>query len=236
MIEIGGFQKQSLIDFPGRISSVVFLQGCNLNCVFCHNRHLIPMKNGVIPHTTVLDYLRKAKRFIEGVVISGGEPTLQHGVIKFAKALKELGYSIKLDTNGTCPHVIDCLVRKKLVDFVAMDIKAPLDPVKYSAVCGCRAGTDMIKKIRKSIEIITNCDVQHEFRTTFIQGLLSEKDIIEIAHSLPETSHYVLQQFVPSSYHRRTEMLRHSTDTELLFNLREKCKNILQNVSVRTYL
>ncbi len=236
MIEIGGFQKLTLIDFPGKIASAVFLQGCNLNCVYCHNRHLIPLKRGNLNVQDILEYLEGARAFLDGVVISGGEPTIQKGLLLFAQELKRIGYAVKIDTNGTNPEMLELLLSKGLVDFVAMDVKAPLTPEKYSGVCGHRVDEEFMEKIRKSVEIVTSYGVAHEFRTTVVEELLTPADIIEIARSLPPQSSYVLQQFVPPEMCAVADKLTKPADRELLIKLKEECEKILTNVRVRLYV
>jgi pyruvate formate lyase activating enzyme len=181
-MQIGGLLKFSMIDFPGRVSAVVFTQGCNLNCGYCHNYELItlePLLNAY-DEQYVMDFLRKRRGVLDGVVITGGEPTLQPDLIRFAAKVKEMGYLLKLDTNGTHPSVLEELFRLNLVNFVAMDIKATFN--KYQAVCRCHVD---LNKIKRSIDILTNSAVEHEFRTTFDTSILTLQDIEDIKKMLP---------------------------------------------------
>ena len=163
-MRIGGIQKISLIDFPGKVSTVIFTQGCNFRCEFCHNPSLVlpEMFNHVIDDGEVLSFLESRKGLIDGVVLSGGEPTIQADLCQFIEKTKKMGFLIKLDTNGTNPDVLSDLYSKNLLDYVAMDIKHTLG--KYSTIVG--KNTD-IQKIQQSISIIMNSGVDYEFRTNF---------------------------------------------------------------------
>lgn len=189
-MNIRGFQKASLVDFPGVICTTVFTGGCNFRCGYCHNRELV-LNPGNLPKydkREILQYLVKCTGKIDGVCITGGEPTLQKDLTPFIKQIKALGLKVKLDTNGTNPEKLEELIALKLLDYVAMDIKAPLH--RYYLVAGvrCEAG-----KIQKSIEILAGSGIEHEFRTTLVP-LLTEGDIFEIREMIPK-ERYVLQQF-----------------------------------------
>lgn len=191
---IGGFQKVSLIDYPGKISSIIFTQGCNFACVYCHNKELIRTKehNNIITPEEIIAFLKQRRKKIDAVVITGGEPTLQPDLLSFIKEIKKLGFLVKLDTNGSMPGVIQEIVNSGLVDFIAMDVKAPLD--KYSEIIQKQADT---QKIQQSIDIIRNSGIRHEFRTTVLKSLLSETDIMRISE-LVKGSKLVLQKYIPS--------------------------------------
>ena len=155
-MKIGGFQKVSLIDYPGRISAVVFTQGCNFRCPFCHNPELVEPERfeGLSPEAEILTFLEKRKGRLDAVVITGGEPTLQTELIPFIIHLKAMGYRIKLDTNGALPDVLEEMLGRGLLDYVAMDIKAPLE--RYSEVT--KTKTDG-QRILKSISLIMGSSV-----------------------------------------------------------------------------
>ncbi len=174
---LGGFQKFSLLDYPGKISSIIFTQGCNFNCVYCHNKDLIRPKehNNIITPEQVLDFLKERKKKIDAVVITGGEPTLQPDLIDFMKKIKKMGFLLKLDTNGYRPDVVRKAVNTKVVDYIAMDVKAPLE--KYWLVTNVSVHTD---RLQESINIIKNSGIRHEFRTTVLKSLLGESDLKEI--------------------------------------------------------
>lgn len=190
-MNITGFVKQSLVDYPGKIAAAVFTQGCNMNCVFCHNRCLVG-ENTETPYVgqeEVFSFLQNRKRFLDGVVVSGGEPTLQHDLEDFIGNVKDMGYLVKLDTNGTRPEVIKKLCDKNLLDYIAMDVKAPMK--KYSEIC--RTSIDE-KALLESIHVIRNSDVDYEFRTTYCPQL-NEDDIRDIGELISGAKKYVLQQY-----------------------------------------
>jgi pyruvate formate lyase activating enzyme len=133
-LKVAGLIKHSLIDYPGKIAAVVFMQGCNFRCGFCHNPDLLDLTQpAVIPQDVVMVFLNKRKGIIEGVVLTGGEPTIQKDLVEFAKEIKKMGYDIKLDTNGSDPAILEMMIQEKLVDYVAMDIKGSLE--KYKEIC-----------------------------------------------------------------------------------------------------
>ena len=189
---IKGFQKTTMIDYPGKIASVVFLGNCNFRCPYCQNRDLIlnTHKMPSIEHKEIFDYLEAKKKWIDGICISGGEPTIHKGLPDFCRQLKSKGILVKLDTNGTSPEMLELLLKEKLVDFVAMDIKAPLD--KYEIVAETSVNTD---NIRKSVGLIKDSDVDYEFRTTVLPKLLNMNDLKAIGEWLKGSKKYVLQQF-----------------------------------------
>jgi len=173
-MKIGGLVKTSLIDYPGKVCAVIFTQGCNFRCPYCHNPELVyPDRfRETLPPEEVLAFLEKRRGRLEGVVVSGGEPTLQEDLPAFLRLLKSLGYSVKLDTNGSRPDVLRRLAAGQTVDYIAMDIKAPLD--KYGLVSGVSLDPGGISE---SIKIIKDSGIRHEFRTTFDKELLAPRDI-----------------------------------------------------------
>ncbi len=190
-MKIAGLQKNSLVDYPGKIAAVVFVPGCNLDCYYCHNRHLISHDGqlNLYDVDAILEFLVSRRSFLDGVVISGGEPTLQHALEEFLTAVKKLGYPVKLDTNGTQARLLKKLIGKKLVDYVAMDIKAPLH--RYAEICGMDVP---VWDIIESIKLLMNAGCDYEFRTTLVPEL-GKEDIIGIAEMIREAKRYVLQQF-----------------------------------------
>lgn len=209
---IGGFQKTSLIDYPQKIACTIFTCGCNFRCSYCHNPELLTIteaKDSLIEESFVLDFLKKRKGKLDAVVISGGEPCLQKDLIEFMSKVKEMRYLIKLDTNGTFPEVIEQAIAHQLLDYIAMDIKAPL--LKYHRITGTKINEEAIKK---SIEILKKSNVSHEFRTTVLKQLLSKEDILNIAKMI-ENEKYYLQKFVPSKiYDKNLENSTNYTDAE----------------------
>jgi len=189
-MKIGGFQKTSLLDYPDRISAIVWTVGCNFKCPFCYNKTLVDGSADVISEDEVLSFLKKRKGLLEGLVISGGEPFLQKDLVGFTENVKKLGYLVKIDTNGMYPERLKELINNKLVDYVAVDIKAPKQ--KYSRLAGVKAD---LSKLEQSIDTIKNSVPNYEFRTTFVPDLLTKKDIIEIAKWLEGAETFYLQQF-----------------------------------------
>ncbi|MFA5523463.1 MAG: anaerobic ribonucleoside-triphosphate reductase activating protein [Tissierellales bacterium] len=189
-MEFRGHQKSSFIDYPDKICTVLFTGGCNFRCDYCHNSDLVYNKGEVIPESFVFDYLDKRKKMLDAICISGGEPTLHDGLYDFIKKVKARGYLVKLDTNGTAPDVLNKLISDELVDYIAMDIKAPID--KYSKVMNSNIN---IEKIIESINIIKSSDIDYEFRTTICRELLTQDDILKIAEYLKGSKRYYLQNF-----------------------------------------
>ncbi len=192
---ISGFQKFSLIDYSGKICAVIFTQGCNFRCPYCHNPELVNSEffPEPVPEEEIFSFLKKRKGKLDGLVVTGGEPTLQKDMIEFLKKVKEMGYSTKLDSNGSNPDVLEELIDSGLVDYFAMDVKAPLE--KYREVTNSDVDSD---KIGDSIDLIKNSGLNYEFRTTVVRPQLSSKDIIGIGKLIKGAKLYILQKFVPS--------------------------------------
>lgn len=197
-MNIRGVYKTSLIDFPGRISTIVFSGGCNLRCGYCYNRDLVfnSEQLGIFSNSDIIDLLKSRKRMIDAVVLSGGEPTLSHDIASFTSEIKNMGFSIKLDTNGLNPSVVEDLVSKKLVDYVAVDIKT--SPEKYSDLA--KVDVDFIKII-STVEILKNSGIDYELRSTIIPGYLDRGDLESISVKTGRVKRYALQQFVPGNSH-----------------------------------
>jgi pyruvate formate lyase activating enzyme len=193
----GGLQKNSLIDFPEKMSCVLFLSGCNFNCPYCHNPDLakgMPATPFPLDEAWVCDFLDRHRGFLDGVVISGGEPTLQEELPALCKKIKQMGYSVKLDTNGSRPKVIEWLIDDGLVDYIAMDIKT--DPFQYVPFIVKNCNPD---HILTSIRLIMDSSLDYEFRTTCVKSIVDEKVIENIATLINGASFYVLQRFRPGS-------------------------------------
>lgn len=197
-MHIAGYQKTSTIDYPGHLACVVFTRGCNFRCGYCHNHALIPrgVKQTADLENEITGYLTSAKGWIDAVVLTGGEPTLQPNLKSFVLKIKSLDYKIKLDTNGSHPDILHTLLNEKLVDFVAMDIKAPLVAASYERVIG-RSIPDITDRIRESIGLIVASGCAHEFRTTVARELLTPAEIVEIATLLKGSNAFTLQHFSP---------------------------------------
>lgn len=189
-MKIGGFIKFSLIDYPGKISAVIFTQGCNFRCLYCHNPQLVypELFTKPIPFEYIWEFLKKRKSLLDGVVFCGGEPTLQEDLLESIRKIRSLGYIIKIDTNGSRPDVLEKVL--PYVDYVAMDIKAPFYSGKYSYVCGTKV--DEIA-ILKSISLIRASKVPYEFRTTFHPEYMPITLLEEIRKILDKKEKYVIQ-------------------------------------------
>ena len=194
--EIKGFVDLSLIDWDGKVSAVIFLPHCNFRCPFCHNSTLVlnPEEIQTIPYEEVMKYLAKRKGWLEGVVITGGEPTLHRGLPRLCKLIKGLGLSVKLDTNGTNPSAVQELVDCKLVDYVAMDLKAPLTHEKYSRAAGVDV-EDLLIDVGKTMKLLLTGSVDYEFRTTLVPDLHESSDVLQICREIRGCRKYVLQTF-----------------------------------------
>lgn len=193
-MKFAGLIKTSFVDYPRQIAAVVFTLGCNFDCWYCHNRQLISegdKKIELIDEKEILDFLRSRVGQLDGVVVSGGEPTLQKDLKQFIIKVKNLGFMVKLDTNGTNPKLLQELIDENLLDFVAMDIKTSFD--KYESLIMKRCDIDNIKK---SINILMSSQIDYEFRTTFSPDVETE-DIEEIAKHIAGAKSYVIQKYIP---------------------------------------
>jgi pyruvate formate lyase activating enzyme len=196
---IAGLQKLTLVDYPEKLACTIFLAGCNYRCPWCYNPELVlPEKIGNDPKISkkdFFDFLKFRKNLLDGVVICGGEPTLNNDLPDLCKRIKSMGYLIKLDTNGSNPKMLKNLIDKKLIGYVAMDIKAPKE--KYAQAIGLKKHSlnRLLKDIEESISILKQGTVDYEFRTTMIPKLLGKEDIIEIARWIGPAKKYCLQNF-----------------------------------------
>jgi len=194
-MQIGGIEKSTLIDYPGKVACTIFTMGCNFRCPFCYSSELVlPEKMAEQPkiaEKAFFDFLKERQGLLEGVVICGGEPTIHKDLPDFIKRIKDLGFLVKLDTNGSNPEMLRGLMRKGLVDYVAMDIKAPLG-AKYDLATGVKVDLD---KIKESIEIIKGSGVDYEFRSTIVPSIHSKEDVIQMAKDISPAKKYYLQNF-----------------------------------------
>lgn len=193
-MKIGGFQALTLSDYPGHIASIVFTQGCNFHCPFCHNGSLLALDRPaaeLMDEDQVLGTLETRASFLDGVVISGGEPTIQEDLMAFMERIKRMGLKVKLDTNGSRPAVLRGLLANRMVDYVAMDVKAPF--AKYPQLTGVDAP---VEAVQESLGLLLDGDTPCQFRTTFVPSLLSEQDIDEIRSYLPDSARHTVQAFV----------------------------------------
>jgi pyruvate formate lyase activating enzyme len=190
---IGGLRKLTLIDYPGHIAATVFTVGCNFRCPFCHNPELVSgsryLVSGIL-EKEFFDLLKNRQGKLEGVCITGGEPTIQPDIVEFIEKIKSRGYKVKLDTNGARPDVLRRLYREKLLDYVAMDIKSSLE--NYEKTTNSKIDKE---RIRLSVELIRNSGIDYEFRTTVVPGLHTERDFPEIVKWIKGSKKYALQAF-----------------------------------------
>lgn len=196
-MRIGGLQKVSLLDFPGRIAATVFLPGCNMRCPFCHNAPLVLPEQSPDPGLTeqeLIDFLLTRRGKLDGVCVTGGEPTLHKGLPVLLRKIKDMGFAVKLDTNGTNPGMLAELLGEGLLDYVAMDIKN--SPEKYALTCG----GEHLDTVQKSVQILMGSGVEYEFRTTVSKPLHTPEDIKKIGIWLSGAKRYYIQQFVDSGH------------------------------------
>ena len=195
-MEIKGVIDLSLVDWDGKVSSVFFLPGCNFRCPFCYNSALVlhPEREETTPFERVKNYLKKYRTWIDGVCITGGEPTIHSDLFELCSKLKEMGFLVKVDTNGTNPVMIRELIEKGLVDYIAMDIKAPLTVEKYSKATGINA-EKLLGKVKETVRTLLRSKINYEFRTTVVPTIHKKEDIEEICRSIKGCKKYVIQRF-----------------------------------------
>jgi len=204
---VKGFIETSFSDWSGKVVSVLFLPSCNLRCPFCHNHELVrrPGAYDDFPWEAILDSLRRRKGWIDGVCLTGGEPTLHPWLLALVQELKSKRnltssgqpLAIKLDTNGTQPEILESLLRQGLLDYVAMDLKAPLEADRYSALTGVAFSEERMERVRASVRLLLRGNVDYEFRTTVVPCLLEEEEIFAIARRIRGAARYTLQNFNP---------------------------------------
>jgi pyruvate formate lyase activating enzyme len=229
--EIKGFIQTTLIDWPGKIASEVFLAGCNFRCPYCHSRHLVvtPQELEAIPLDAVLGYLENNTGWVDGVVVSGGEPTLNQDLATLLKEFIQLGFKVKLDTNGTQPDFLAELSHAGLIHYVAMDIKAPLDE-RYFRACGVECD---LEAISRSINFLLQDELDYEFRTTVCPAFVERKDISDIVRGIEGARRYTLQNFRPvNCLDPKMEQVK-SFSKEVLQEMASQARQFVGEVSVR---
>lgn len=226
-MNIGGIQKTSLLDYPEKISAIVFTKGCNFRCGYCHNPELFDTQgNQELKASDFLEFLKTRKGKLDAVVITGGEPCLQKDLKEFIIKIKNLGFLVKLDTNGSFPEVLENIL--PYIDYIAMDIKGPLE--KYREISDSQIDT---KKILKSIKLIMNSGIDHEFRTTVVKSQLQLEDFKKIAQMLKGAKKYYLQKFIPSKT-LNPDFSKENTYTEKEFTeITKTIKNSFDDVKLR---
>lgn len=194
-MRIGGFQKFSLIDYPGKTCAIIFTTGCNFRCRYCHNPELV-IPDQYAPEIqleSIFAFLKTRQGKLDAVQITGGEPTQHADLVELIKRIKSMGLLVKLDSNGSRPEILKNIINQKLVDYLAIDIKAPL--ADYAQVMGWQVP---VEKLQESIRLIMGSGVDYEFRTTIVKSLLSKDDLREIAKTIKGAKRYFLQQFLPA--------------------------------------
>jgi pyruvate formate lyase activating enzyme len=230
-MRIGGIQKLTLIDFPGTIATTVFTVGCSFRCSFCHNPELVlpekfPAKNNL--EAEFFQHLMKRQGKLEGVCITGGEPTIQKNIIPFIRKIKELGFKVKLDSNGSQPDVLAEILREKLVDYIAMDIKS--SPENYHKAIAMQF--DM-NKIKKSVTMIMESGVPYEFRTTVVPGIHLESDFLKIAKWIKGANMYYLQEYRDSVVIDEEFKIKNSGIVLSLSRIEKTMKPYLKKIAIR---
>ena len=231
MLNFKGILRSSLIDYPGQITAVLFLPKCNFRCPFCHNPELslFSEKGEDISEELILSFLDDRKGKLDAITITGGEPTLSEGLLEFLKKVKDKGFLVKLDSNGTRPEVLEELI--PYVDFIAMDIKSSLE--SYERNCGVKVD---LEKIKRSVELIKNSGKDYEFRTTLVRSLTTEEDIKKICSWLKGSKRYVLQQF-----DKRNLIINEDLKSEVIYTKEEMenfkiiCSEAFEEVDIRGY-
>ncbi len=229
-MKIGGLQKVSLIDYPGKISAIIFTQGCNFRCPYCHNPELVEktLYRPCLPEKDILEFLASRRGKLDAVTITGGEPTLQEGLIPFIGRIRTMGFCVKLDSNGSRPDVLEHLVQERLLDFIAMDVKAPA--AKYANAVHAAVSFDVI---RESIRLILKSGLDHEFRTTVVSSRLSGAEILEISREIAGAQRYAIQKFQPVRTLNKKYLSETSYPDEVLLNIKKQLEKDIPLIVIR---
>ena len=216
-MQICGLQKTTLLDYPEKVAATVFTRGCNFRCPYCHNMNLVEPQEepSVIPEDEIFDFLKKRQGILDGVCVTGGEPTIHPKLPDLIQKIKALGLLVKLDTNGTNPELLSFLINEDLIDYVAMDIKSSFN--NYSQVAGIatKSASLIVSKLKQSIDILKNGSIPYEFRTTVIREYHNAQVFDEIGEMLAGCSQYYLQSFKDSEFVKAHELTAY-TKEELL--------------------
>ncbi len=223
-MNIQGIEKVSMVDFENKICATIFTGGCNFRCPFCHNAQIVNQEFDKISEDEVLEYLEDRKKLLDGVTISGGEPTLQKDLVPFAKKIRSMGYQIKLDTNGTMPHVVEELAKEKLLDYVAIDIKNAFE--HYTYICGIpKVDTN---KIKETLTVLKSYKIPYELRTTLVKNFHTKETIEKMANELNGEEKLYLQKFVDSGacMQNNLEEIKKAEAQEFASMLSKTIKNV----------
>ncbi len=232
MYPIKGFNPHTFIDWEGKLACVIYLPGCNFKCPFCHSSALVtdPESLDTVDYGYIKKFFCQRRDWIDGVIIGGGEPTLHKNLPALLADIKGEGLLTKLDTNGTNPLLLKRLIDEKLLDCVAMDIKAPLDTRMYSDITDSDAD---VVAIKQSIDVLMNADIDHEFRTTVVPYFLQRKDILAIAQTIKGAKRYVLQQFSPKDTLAESMRDVKPYSADVLKQFSQLANEFVKNCSVR---
>lgn len=227
-MKIGGLDRCSFIDYPGKMSAIVFTVGCNFRCPYCHNPELVDETADLIPEAIVLDFLERRKNLLDAVTITGGEPTMHDDLPRFLRKVKRLGYLVKLDSNGTNPDMLKKIFAEELADYIAMDIKTPL--YKYEQVVGRPVSE---QALRRSIALIKESGIPYEFRTTVVKSLLSPEDLRGIGADIRGAKTYYLQKFTPTKTLNPAFIRKTTYSDEEFREMQEMMEEYVETCSIR---
>ena len=244
-MEIKGFRKVSFIDYPGKVSALIWTPGCNFRCPFCYNTDLVlnPSSLPSYQEEEVLNHLNKEKKFLDGLVITGGEPLLQKDLSEFISKVKKKNFLVKIDTNGSFPELLQNLIEQTLIDFVSMDIKAPLEEEKYclTAGLGTKDVRHILASVIQTIDLLLSLTVEYELRTTVAPGILTEEDFLEIGRFVKGRSkegippkRYVVQNFFPAPTINPEFSTGKPWEPERIKGLKENLQPFFQEVLIRS--
>ena len=233
---LGGLQKTTLIDFPGRVACTVFTVGCNFRCPFCHNKDLVSLelfkktKLQPISEDYFFEFLEKRKKILDGVCITGGEPSLQKDLPQFCKKIKSLGLEVKLDTNGSNPKMLEKLIKKETIDFISMDVKTVFE--EYKKAIGIQYP---VSSIKESIKLILRSGLEYEFRTTIVPGIHDKGTMVKLAKDLKEIVklNYVFQQFRPKNCLDPKYLKMRPFSSQEMQDILKSVQRILPNTKLR---
>ena len=228
MLNIQGLQKTTLLDYPSCVAATVFMGGCNMRCPFCHNMNIVTgAAEPLFSEADILDFLSKRAGLLDGVCITGGEPTLYKDLPGFIGKIRDLGYKVKLDTNGTNINMLTYLIENQLVDYVAMDIKSSF--ARYGSACGI--GDIDLTPVKKSIDLLKKGLVDYEFRTTAVEEFLDQEAVSDIGAALKGARRYFLQGYVLSEFVPNRTL--HAVPKEKLLQYLQELSSYIDQVDIR---